>query len=117
MRRGFYRIGEKAFNLQRAVLAREGHDGRQSDSLPEYIFNTPLEADRVNPEMLVPGPDGKPGSRKGMVLYREGFEKMKSEYYEIRGWDVATGRQMRRKLEELGLRDVADELERRSLLA
>jgi aldehyde:ferredoxin oxidoreductase len=115
--KGFYRIGEKAFNLQRAVLAREGHGGRKGDSLPEFIFNNPLEADRVNPEMLVPGPGGKPASRRGMVLDREKFEKMKDEYYQLRGWDAPSGRQTRWKLQELGLGDVADELERRGLLA
>jgi aldehyde:ferredoxin oxidoreductase len=113
----FYRIGEKALNLQRAVLAREGHGGRQADRLPEYIFNNPLEADRVNQAMLVPGPGGKPGSRKGMVLDRGKFEEMKDEYYQLRGWDAPSGRQTRWKLEELGLRDVADELGKRGLLA
>jgi len=49
-------------------------------------------------------------------VHRDDFEQMKSEYYELRGWDVDSGLQTRKKLEELGLRDVADELENRSLL-
>jgi aldehyde:ferredoxin oxidoreductase len=115
--KGFYRIGEKVFNLQRAILAREGHHGRQSDKLPEYSFTTPLRFDVLNTELLVPGPDGKPASRKGMTLDKAEFERVKGEYYQLRGWDVPTGRQTRWKLEELGLADVADELERRRLLA
>jgi aldehyde:ferredoxin oxidoreductase len=37
---------------------------------------------------------------------------MLNEYYQVRGWDTKTGLIPRRKLEELGLRNVADELER-----
>ena len=110
-------LGEKVFNLQRAILAREGHEGRQSDKLPEFVFSTPMKFQFVNPELLVPGPGGKPASRKGMVLGRQEFERMKGEYYELRGWDVPGGKQTRSLLENLGLGQVADELERRGLLA
>jgi len=113
----FYRIGEKAFNLQRAILAREGHDGRRDDVLPEYNFTTPVRFDPLNPEMLVPGPDGKPASRKDMVLDKDEFENMKGEYYQLRGWDVVSGRQTRARLKELGLHDVAGDLEERGLLS
>ncbi|MDO8491417.1 MAG: aldehyde ferredoxin oxidoreductase N-terminal domain-containing protein [Dehalococcoidia bacterium] len=114
---GLYAIGEKVFNLHRAIWAREGHAGRLSDSLPEYNFSTPLKSQFMNPEMLVPGPEGKPASRKGAVLNRDQFEQMKGEYYKLRGWDVASGRQTRSKLEQLGLRHVADDLAKRGLLA
>jgi aldehyde:ferredoxin oxidoreductase len=40
------------------------------------------------------------------------FRKLLDEYYELRGWDVATGRPTRARLESLGLEHVADELER-----
>jgi aldehyde:ferredoxin oxidoreductase len=111
------RMGERVFNLQRAILAREGHRGRQSDALPEYNFTTPLKFDVLNPQMLVPGPAGKPVSRKGMTLDRAKFEDMKGEYYQLRGWDVLTGRQTKRKLEQLGLSDVAAGLASQGLLA
>jgi aldehyde:ferredoxin oxidoreductase len=42
---------------------------------------------------------------------------MKSEYYQLRHWDIATGLQTRRTLEELGLEDTAAGLERRGLLS
>jgi len=38
------------------------------------------------------------------------FEKMKDEYYQLRGWDVATGLQTKTKLKELGLQDIAQDL-------
>ena len=114
---GLCRVGERVFNLQRAILAREGHRGRLSDALPEYNFTTPLKFDVLNPQMLVPGPDGNPASRKGMTLDRAEFERMKGEYYLLRGWDVPSGRQNKTKLEELDLADVAGELGSRGLLA
>jgi aldehyde:ferredoxin oxidoreductase len=42
---------------------------------------------------------------------------MKNEYYQLRGWDVATGLQTRRTLEELELNDIAEDLDRRGLIA
>jgi aldehyde:ferredoxin oxidoreductase len=41
---------------------------------------------------------------------------MKSDYYELRGWDVESGLPTRAKLEELKLNDVAADLEERGLL-
>ena len=108
---GLYRMGEIVFNLQRAILAREGH----RDELPDFVFNSPVRTQTINPDVLVPGPDGRPVSRKGMVLDRAKFEEMKREYYQHRGWD-ASGKQTRWKMEELGLADVAHELEASGLL-
>jgi len=110
-------IGERVMNLQRAVLAREGHRGRVSDVLPEGFFTIPQEYDQINPECLVPGKDNTIVSRIGEVVDREGFERMKSEFYELRRWDVSTGLQTRETLEDLDLKEVADDLEPRGLLA
>jgi aldehyde:ferredoxin oxidoreductase len=114
---GLYRIGERVFNLQRAILAREGRKGREFDSLEEFNFSVPLKGDIGNPQCIVPGRDGATHSRKAMVVDREEFEKMKDEYYEIRGWDVRTGLQKKAKLVELDLSDVAERLEGEGLLA
>jgi aldehyde:ferredoxin oxidoreductase len=112
-----YEIGRRVFNLQRALLAREGHKGREGDSLPEFEYTVPLKGDFGNPNCTVPGKDGEPLSRKGMVVDHGEFEKMKDEYYEIRGWDIPTGLQRQDQLEELGLGDVARTLERDGFLA
>jgi aldehyde:ferredoxin oxidoreductase len=114
---GLYRIGERVFNLQRAIHVREGHRGREDDVLPEPFYTKPLKFGTLNPECLAPGKDGEIISRKGAVVERERFEEMKDEYYPLRGWDVTTGLQTRRKLEELGLDEVAKDLEQRKLLA
>jgi len=112
-----YRLGERIFNLQRAILVREGKKGREHDSLAEFCYSVPLKGDYGNPECLVPGKDGKPFSRKGMVVDRDEFERMKDEFYQIRGWDIATGLQTRAQLEGLDLADVAETMEHAGLLA
>lgn len=71
----------------------------------------------MDPECLVPDGSGQPVSRVGAVVDRQQFERLKDEYYALRGWDPATGRQTRRAMQALGLADVADDLERRGLLA
>jgi len=114
---GLYKIGRRVFNLQRAILAREGRNGREGDSLPEFEYTVPLKGDFGNPNCMVPGKDGEPFYRKGMVVDRGEFERMKDEYYETRGCDVSTGLQRQAELEELGLGDVAKTLEREGLLA
>ena len=109
-------IGERVFNLQRAIHAREGHSGRESDVLPGAFYSQPLQAEYFNPGCLVPGKDGEPVSRQGQVVDRDEFERMKDEYYGLRGWDIARGVQKRSKLEELGLAFVADNLAKSGLV-
>lgn len=113
---GLYRIGERIFNLQRAILVREGHNGRESDCLPEYFYTVPLESVMENPKCIVPGKDGEVFSRKGEVIDKKKFEEMKDEYYTLRGWDVATGLQTRSQMEALELQDVASDLATRGML-
>ncbi len=114
---GLYRIGERVFNLQRAVLVREGHQGREHDTLHDSYFETPLEYDISNPDCIVPGKDGEMVSRKGAVLDREKFEGMKDEYYRLRNWDTATGLQTVQMLKGLDLEDVAVDLKKKGLVA
>jgi aldehyde:ferredoxin oxidoreductase len=108
---GLDKIGGRVFNLQRAILVREGHRGRESDSLPDYDHTVPLPLGLgPNPECVVPGKDGGTVSRVGATLDREEFEKMKDEYYELRGWDVTTGLQKKDTLKSLGLDDIIEPL-------
>ena len=113
---GLYKVGERVYNLLRAILTREGRKGREFDTLREFNFTLPFKGEFGNPESLVPGKDGEPHSRTGQVVDRDEFERMKDELYEIRGWDVATGFQKRGQLEALGLGDVADGLAGQGLL-
>jgi len=86
-------------NLERAFNVREGMT-RDTDSLPKGYMDKPIEA----------------GLFKGEVLDSKKFEKMKDEYYALRGWDLATGIPTRKTLEQTGLKDVARELEKQGKL-
>lgn len=113
---GLYRIGERIFNLQRAILVREGRRGRDSDQLPEFQYTIPVQRDVYNPECLVPGKEGEVISKKGAVVDREKYQSILDEYYQLRGWDVTSGLQTKARLIELDLEDVAMDLEQRELI-
>jgi aldehyde:ferredoxin oxidoreductase len=114
---GLNRIGERVFNLWRAINVRDGHKGREYDRISEQAYTVPLDYDMPNAQCLLPGKDGEVISRKGEVVDREQFEKMKDEYYQLRQWDVATGLQTKSQLDDLGLKEVAQELQKKGLLA
>ncbi len=111
------RIGERAFNLQRAILLREGWRAMEDDYLPEQWHREPLESHVADPDLTAPGPGGDPVSRRGAMVERGAYEGMRAEYYALRGWDPATGLQTRECLAGLDLPDVADDLAGRGLLA
>jgi aldehyde:ferredoxin oxidoreductase len=85
------RIGERIINLERAYVVRLGIT-RKDDDLTDRVTKTPSTA----------------RGSKGSVVP---LEKMLNEYYEKRGWDNATGIPKKEKLKELGLNNVAQELD------
>jgi aldehyde:ferredoxin oxidoreductase len=111
------RMGERAFNLQRAILLREGWRAGEDDYLPEEWHREPLASHVADPAHTAPRPGGAPVSRRGAVIARETFETMRREYYALRGWDPGTGLQTRTLLNDLDLPDVAEDLAGRGLLA
>jgi len=90
---GLYEVGERICDLERAIVVRDGRT-RKTDAIPEFFFKVPV-AD---------------GPQEGQTLDKKKFEKMKDEYYALRGWDVATGYPRRSTLEKMGLSDVASQL-------
>ena len=118
----YYRIGERIFNLQRAIQGLEGRVGREDDRVNEFYFTEPMMEEPgflgiFNPDFMLPGPGGELITRKGAVLDREKFALMMDEYYAIRGWDPGSGLQTSTKLEGLGLADCCERLRQRGLLA
>ena len=105
--RGLNLIGERVFNLNRAVLLREGHRGAVDDRLPAHWYTTPLKFDLTNPELLLPGKGNEAVSMKGRLVDKAQFEAMKKEYYALRRWDTESGLPTESRLKELGLGDVA----------
>jgi aldehyde:ferredoxin oxidoreductase len=104
-------IGERIFTLNRAILLREGRKGRVDDFLPEFLFVEREEriADGFgmrNPELLLPGLGDDVISRKEKAVDKENFEKIKDEYYELRGWDLETGLLKKETLKTLDLNEV-----------
>jgi aldehyde:ferredoxin oxidoreductase len=90
---GLNRIGERIFNLQRAILLRQGWQGRQDDRVLDYYYREPLNENDVyfTPECEVMGLYGKATSLMGATLKEAAVENMKTEYYELRGWDAESG--------------------------
>lgn len=90
-----YEKGDMLVTLERAIACRDGRT-RADDRFRDIYYQA---ADAA-----------------GRRYRREELEKAKGDYYRLRGWDTATGIPTRKRLEELGLKDVADELERRGIL-
>ena len=107
--------GERIFNLQRAILIREGWKALEDDYPPEYNFTDPLRESILNPKMIVPGEGEEILSFEGSVLDREKYENMRQEFYEIRGWDPKTGLQKLETLERLDMSDVGQEMKQMGL--
>lgn len=112
-----YRIGERIFNLQRAILLREGHRPKAEDFLPDEFHSRPLETHVADPDCVVPGPEGKEVSMIGAKIDSIVFVSLLEEFYELRGWDTVTGLQTRMLLEQLHLKDIADQLDDLQLIA
>ncbi|MFH1646790.1 MAG: aldehyde ferredoxin oxidoreductase N-terminal domain-containing protein [Chloroflexota bacterium] len=115
---GLQKEGERIFNMQRAVLLREGWEPRRDDTPLDYYFKEPLKQGELffNADCLAPDGRGQTISRQGAVVDRGAFEVMKQEYYAGRGWDVASGLPTRAGLERLQLGDVARDLDKKGLL-
>lgn len=88
-------FAERTLNLEKAYNVREGFT-REDEEVSEFWFEKPI-------------PDGP---HKGKVLDKAKFEKMKDGYYTLRGWDTKTSWPTRETYERLGLRDVANSLQK-----
>lgn len=67
------------------------------DVLPDYFFDNPSPSTKAPP------------------VDRDKFDGLMGIYYKLKGWDQ-DGLPTRLKLEEMDLKDVADELKKRNLL-
>jgi len=89
-----YRKGEMLCTLERALAVRDGRT-RRDDILHDLYFEKE-----------------DAGGRKYL---REDLERAKSEYYRLMEWDVKTGIPAGSTLERLGLKDVAEDLQKRGI--
>jgi aldehyde:ferredoxin oxidoreductase len=86
-------VGARRLNMMRAYNAREGLD-READVLPKKL------------QRALAG-----GKSDGVFVTVEEVERAKDVYYDLAGWDVASGKPTRDRLEKLDLAWVADLLE------
>ena len=93
------KAGERIWNLRRAIMVKRENRTRETDTLNEPYFKEAITCHVGSATGLVNGP-----------IDKAKFEALKDRYYELRGWDVNTGWPTRAKLEELGLKDVVDEM-------
>lgn len=91
----FYSIGERIYNAERVFNVLSFGDGEDYDTLPKRLLEQPI----------LDGPS------KGYVAK---INEMLPEYYAARGWKK--GRPTRARLEELGLKWLANRLEEEGLL-
>jgi aldehyde:ferredoxin oxidoreductase len=90
-----WKTGEMVFNLFKAYAVRQGQT-RKDDNVADRFYEEPV-------------PDGP---KKGAILSRATIDKVLDEYYEARGWDKKSGVPTAKKLIELGLSDVAEDLQK-----
>jgi aldehyde:ferredoxin oxidoreductase len=108
-------LGRKIWNLDHAVWTLQGRHRDMvhfADSLYEQPPLFPVDAGIADVHM--PGKeDGQWGfyGYSQRTLDRGKFDEFKTRFYELQGWDTATGYPTRATLESLGLGYVADELE------
>jgi aldehyde:ferredoxin oxidoreductase len=94
---------ERIYNLERAIQVRNYGRQRADDEtvLPHFErvewWENPLLGEKVG-------------------LDRSKFLSLLERYYRLRGWDLERGRPTRPKLRQLGLEDVAQELDQAGLL-
>jgi len=84
--------GERVFNVMRAYNVREGMK-RADDHWPRRFYEEPLKQ-----------------RDETYILFEERVDQLLNRYYELRGWDLATGAPTQEKLKELQLHSVADDL-------
>jgi aldehyde:ferredoxin oxidoreductase len=87
-------IGERIFNLERAIMVREGRS-------KDYDLNCGV----VNYLHTRPDTDG-------IYLEKSRFVQSLDEFYHLRGWDIATGWPTESKLKSLSLSAIALELKK-----
>lgn len=114
---GLHKIGERVFNMQRAILTRQGWGGREGDRILEYYHENPLDVIVMfTKKNEAPGKNGEEISKMNAVVDRDDFNKMKDDYYKLRKWNPDNGLQTTEGLKDLGLNDIAEDLKERNLL-
>jgi aldehyde:ferredoxin oxidoreductase len=105
-------MGRKIWNLDKAIWVLQGRH-RDQEVFPDYVYSKPSEA-HIMPAFQ----DGKweYAANAGRRLDKTKFEDWKTRFYKFEGWNPANGWPTRSTLESLGLKKVADTLQRKNKL-
>jgi aldehyde:ferredoxin oxidoreductase len=102
-------LGKKIWNLDHAIWTLQGRH-RDMVQFADYIYSIPNERKDKSWTMYKDG-EWTASGVEPRVVDRQKFEEFKTTFYELQGWDPATGYPRRSTLDSLGLGYVADELE------
>ena len=91
-----WKSGERIYHMYKCYNLRLGITSKD-DTIPEYFIKEPVPA----------------GPAKGQRVQLSG---MKKAYYTARGWDPETGHPTKKKLQELELGEVAEDLQKHGKL-
>ena len=98
-------VGERIFNLHRAVTIRDmgtKEMRKEHDVVPAWVFKDP---------------QGRPPFTKGTIhMDKADIKKAMDLYYTEMGWDVETGAPTAPTYQKLGLAKVAEDLGKKGLL-
>ena len=94
-----WEAGERITNMRRAIAVSRENRSREQDDLHPIWFER-----RVGSQTLA------------APLDRTKWEAFKDRFYAVRGWNKTNGRPTRAKLEQLGMKGVADRLEKEGRL-
>jgi aldehyde:ferredoxin oxidoreductase len=111
-------MGRKIWNLDNAIWALQGRH-RDMVHFSDYIYRVPFTGVGRYAMYYLPGREkGKWDYIRvnGRCLDKAKFEEFKTRFYNLEGWDSRSGWPKRRTLESLGLKFVADELEKKGKL-
>jgi len=106
-------IGRKIWNLDRAIWVLQGRH-RDMEVLSGYVYTVPTK----EPYYLPVHENGAWSYSPclGRILDKTKFEEWKTKFYEFEGWNTASGWPKRSTLESIGLRTVADVLQKNDRL-
>ena len=88
--------GERIWTLRRAVMAKRENRSRKEDTLSRVWFERKADG----------------GQELAEPIDRKKWEALKDRYYELLGWNGSNGLPTRARLAKLGMKYVADELQR-----
>ena len=111
-------IGRKVWNMNNAIWALQGRH-RDMVKFAEYYYSQPMGGNEYGNSYPAPVFENGEWSFADVTdrhIDRDKFEDWKTLYYHLEGWDEKTGWPTRATLEELGLKNVADELESKGKL-